>query len=687
MNRRLYSILRKIIDGKYKNISECASTYSVSEQTIRKDIRKINVLLKEKNQPDIQVNDAGDIYIDEKIGIEEKAVKEIAQESNYYTYKLSQNERRTILAMVLLNTDKYTTISTISEILYVSKNTLLSDLDDLKTWFDENNMKLVSQTRKGYMVVGTEENIRRGILKLLILNSDIFEADNYENDIFQTLLIQEFDKNDLISQIETILKDAEEKFDVHLTDFSYREVIYQLLIVVNRLLENKFLTDMPADDGKRLRKSSKYAMGKWIMERLGEEFDLWVYPQEIVSIVEALRSKSYIKNNGRSIDMIDIQILINEFIYKISDSLEINYYLDFYLYDLLIDHMRTAVHRLRQKHSLVNPLMPQLEAMYPTVFKEVKEHIAALEKYIGHEFSKDEISFIVMYIVSIMEKNKSRDVIVNTILVCNTGRGTAQMIATRLQTLSRQIKIVDIMSSHNQKVIREKKPDMIISTVPLKSGDIPVIQVNPIMTDEDLYKIQSLAIKLQDRKQKQMKKANMNIELPPVEQQATKESLFSSHYSFIDILSEDRIKLNVKASDWREAVRIAGQILCDKGIITKRYVKAMLENIEDNGPYVVIYPGIAIPHATPAEGAKKMAAALVRLEKPVRFHHDQNDPVTFVIALSVVDSDSIDRPLYNLTRMLGTGTFVQDINKAETAKELMHIINHYEETIRRDDSL
>ena len=58
-----------------------------------------------------------------------------------------------------------------------------------------------------------------------------------------------------------------------------------------------------------------------------------------------------------------------------------------------------------------------------------------------------------------------------------------------------------------------------------------------------------------------------------------------------------------------------------------------------------------------------------------------NDPVKFIIALSVIDSGSIDRPLYNLTKMLGTGTFVEAINEAETGEQLFNIIASYEKSI------
>jgi transcriptional antiterminator len=235
------------------------------------------------------------------------------------------------------------------------------------------------------------------------------------------------------------------------------------------------------------------------METLGKRFGFPVLPQEVANFTAILSSKGYIKNNRKTIDMFDIQILISEFIYKISAEFEINYYLDFYLYDLLVDHMKIAVDRLKQGHSIENPLYSQLIAKYPYVFEEVKKHIKSLEEYIKQQFTNDEVSFIVMYIVAVMEKNKSK---VKALIVCNSGQGTAQLISARLQSVCKQLEIINISSSHKLKGINEDNVDIVISTVPLKDISIPLVEVNPILTDDDLYKTQSMIIKIQDEKQK-----------------------------------------------------------------------------------------------------------------------------------------------------------------------------------------
>lgn len=67
-----------------------------------------------------------------------------------------------------------------------------------------------------------------------------------------------------------------------------------------------------------------------------------------------------------------------------------------------------------------------------------------------------------------------------------------------------------------------------------------------------------------------------------------------------DLLSVDGIRLDVEVEDWRSAVRASGQVLVDEGISTAEYTEAMIRNVEENGPYIVIAPGSPWPTPAPS---------------------------------------------------------------------------------------
>lgn len=94
------------------------------------------------------------------------------------------------------------------------------------------------------------------------------------------------------------------------------------------------------------------------------------------------------------------------------------------------------------------------------------------------------------------------------------------------------------------------------------------------------------------------------------------------------------------AADWRAAVRRAGELLVDAGLTTAEYVDAMEEARDELGPYMVVAPGVAMPHARPERGVLAAGVAVVTLATPIPFGHATNDPVDVVIAFAARDKSA-----------------------------------------------
>jgi len=91
-----------------------------------------------------------------------------------------------------------------------------------------------------------------------------------------------------------------------------------------------------------------------------------------------------------------------------------------------------------------------------------------------------------------------------------------------------------------------------------------------------------------------------------------------------DLLTEKTIKLNVRANNWEEAIRIGGELLVENDYVEQSYVDAMVKNVKEMGPYIVIAPGVAMPHARPEDGVKRVCMSLVTLEEPVVFDNKES---------------------------------------------------------------
>lgn len=105
------------------------------------------------------------------------------------------------------------------------------------------------------------------------------------------------------------------------------------------------------------------------------------------------------------------------------------------------------------------------------------------------------------------------------------------------------------------------------------------------------------------------------------------------------MLTPNHIYLDADVENAEQAIRLSGECLLRIGAIKPEYIDAMVQNWSDNGPYFVLAPGLAMPHARPEKGALKAEISVVRLNTPVVFGSKDNDPVSLVIGLAATNSD------------------------------------------------
>ncbi|HHJ1150801.1 TPA: PTS sugar transporter subunit IIA [Proteus mirabilis] len=143
------------------------------------------------------------------------------------------------------------------------------------------------------------------------------------------------------------------------------------------------------------------------------------------------------------------------------------------------------------------------------------------------------------------------------------------------------------------------------------------------------------------------------------------------------LLTPDVVQVIPQVKDWREAIKIACQPLIDKGCIEPRYVDAIYKSHEQIGPYYVLGPGIAMPHARPEEGVNQLSLALTIIEKRVEFGADENDPVKLLIVLAATDNDSHINAIVKLAELFDNQDDIDTLLQAKSKAEVLAVINHY----------
>jgi len=98
-------------------------------------------------------------------------------------------------------------------------------------------------------------------------------------------------------------------------------------------------------------------------------------------------------------------------------------------------------------------------------------------------------------------------------------------------------------------------------------------------------------------------------------------------------LPAENIQIVDSVSDWKQAIRLSAQPLLAKETMTEAYIDAIFNSHQELGPYYVLAPGLAMPHARPEQGAIKNGLSLLHIKQGVSFDAEENDPVYVVIML------------------------------------------------------
>lgn len=139
-------------------------------------------------------------------------------------------------------------------------------------------------------------------------------------------------------------------------------------------------------------------------------------------------------------------------------------------------------------------------------------------------------------------------------------------------------------------------------------------------------------------------------------------------------LEESLVAFDIEASSPEEAIRVAGKLLVDEGTTESNYVEAMVKSYQKNGPYFVLAPQIAIPHARPEDGVKEASVSFVRFKNPIAFGSEMNDPVKIVFALGASSSEEHLLILQKLIMLLSSNENVEKLLTITSYQQFKEII-------------
>lgn len=665
----LYTLLAK--QGKIVEINQLAKRFHVSTRTIYNDINKLNETLSSVSEKTIIIDKARIEYsVDSPVDIE----KLLLNNSDFVSSD-KQIRRIRVLESILLSAGIFSSEDLLQRTL-VSKNTLLSDLQKIKKKLEENGIELETLPFRGYRVIGDEIIIRNLLAATLEQDPLLFETEHFEHE------------KELLRDIEAFIEKICDRLGIQLSDEAFQKVLIHFWITKKRIELGETLSTISEKDFLSKEEQTLFDYRRELVELFGQP----VSSTEQIYLANKLSEASITKYQELISDKwVTFNLLVETFITAVNSELpELDFKGDQKLYEGLINHLRPAYKRTLAKESLENPMYDYVLDHYCDLHLIIRKQISSIEKMLEITFSDHEISFFTLFFAASLERKKFYvPHKTKIVIICHAGISTSEILKSKIKNIFNVDVIGTFGAKEGVKWLTDHKVDLVITTISLEIKSVPFVQVNPYLSEEDISIISGFIKPVFHEVEvgKLLEIVKQYAVLSPQQVQSlskeftnylnlkSSENITREYQPMLrEVLTEELIDLHYRAENRDEAVRRSGELLVKNNLATDAYIEGMIKNVEVNGTYIVIAPGIAMPHARPEEGALAIGFSVVTLAEPVVFGHPKNDPVKIVIGLCAVDHQTHLKALAELVEILSHEENVGRFLKAKEAKEILAMV-------------
>lgn len=130
-------------------------------------------------------------------------------------------------------------------------------------------------------------------------------------------------------------------------------------------------------------------------------------------------------------------------------------------------------------------------------------------------------------------------------------------------------------------------------------------------------------------------------------------------------------------ADWRDAIRECCKPLEADGTVDPVYAEEIIACVEKHGPYIVLIPGVAMPHSTEnATGCHGTAIGFMRCSEVVHFDEEGHDPEKDAQVFFTLCSTNQEEHFANMQRLYAILTddeVVARLREATGPEDLLEI--------------
>ena len=477
MNARQIFLLEFLLkQHEYLSANQLAEKYGVSTKTVYQDIDKLNDFF-----------DEGELK-SRIVKVPRKGIKLSADEERKQIHSLllvnkhesgvqdfSPEYRESELIKRLFINQEDLDIYDFAEEMYVTESTVHRDIDKLEKNLGQFDLKIRIKHDQLF-VDGDEWNIRKALQSYVIQAQSLGREEKIE---------RFFSEKDIEICYEAISR-LSQKYHHQFSEEYSCLLLVECLVFKKRTENNNCLTERTSNLINDLNHLEVYFFSGELLESIINKSFSEISPYEIEAMAYSLLAYGFSIQSADYIQNIEHQV--NELINKVSNLLSLDLSKDNHLKLMLSNHISKMIFRLRNQIYITNPALEEIKKQYSSLFNVIWIAIRGLSKYYEINISNEELAFIVIHFQLAIEKIVKP---LNIVVICQNGIATSELIMSKLHKIFDSDAKITNINARELDFYDLSNIDLIISTIALPEVKVPVIEVSPILTKDEIESIRS----------------------------------------------------------------------------------------------------------------------------------------------------------------------------------------------------
>lgn len=482
-------------------VKELASRIGVSKRTVQRELEYIGSSLKAYHIT-FETKTGKGVWLSGSEEDKKQLLEELKDDDSYDVS--NREERRKRLILEILKDKGLKKLFYYSSQFQVSEATISTDLEAIESWLNAQQLTVTRKPGSGIEINGTEESYRRAIRTFIEENIDTkMLRDSYEvedeteemKDIYGSGIGQIL-KEDVLKRVVKCISGMENKRVMTLTENSYMGLVIHISIAISRILKNEII-EQKEQWKEQLPEDEDYSLAQEIVERLEDEFEIEIPDMEIAYICLHIKGAKHqsIEWSGQktvALERKELLELINEMINAYDEENAFIMKQDNEFIQGLLAHLQPTFIRLVYDMKISNPVLDDIKESYPEIFERSKRAAAVLEKWIVKTVPEEEIGFLTIHFGAAqvrLEGKKENIRQVSVGIVCASGIGISRLMLSKLDKMFKERIHLEAYGKNDITPYIASKTDFFVSSIAMRQTDADIIQVNPLLSEEDVEKI------------------------------------------------------------------------------------------------------------------------------------------------------------------------------------------------------